>query len=641
MDHDIDEHPFTVAGIGDMSGDVFGNGMLLSRQIKLVAAFNHQHIFIDPDPDPAASFEERQRLFERPRSSWTDYDTDLISQGGGIYARSAKTIRLSPQAQRALGVSGRDTFTPNALIHEILKAPVDLLWNGGIGTYVKASTESDAEVGDRTNDAVRINGRELRCRVVGEGGNLGLTPRGRIEYALRGGRLNTDFIDNSGGVDCSDREVNIKIPLNELMLRGELDDAARDELLESMTDEVAELVLRDNFLQSQAISIIEKSAPQRLDEHAYFMRLLESDDVLDRALENLPDEERLGERRAHGQGLTRPEIAVLLAFGKIDLYGRLVASDLCDDPYLERMLLESFPPQLREGYGDALRAHRLRREIIATALTNNLINRLGMAYARRLADEQGIGPDRVAHAYLTAREIFSAETLWSRIDALEERLPAESVYALFDAVAPMLKHGISWLVIHNVVDMPLGDAVARYRDGVNAFAEALPDTLAGSYRDDWEARLAQFTETGVPEDLARWLASLHALGAGLDVVELAHTADMPLDTVARTHFHVGEHLVIPWLFEAIGSLQIRSRWQALARSTLREDVYRLHHNITAHVLAHPGDDPQARVEAWEAACPQDAAFGRRRLHELKHSNANDFMGLAVGVRELRKLSHLT
>ncbi len=640
MGHDIDREPFTVAGIGDMGGDVFGNGMLLSRQIKLVAAFNHQHIFIDPDPDPETSFAERERLFALPRSSWTDYDSDSISEGGGIYSRSAKRIRLSPQAQQALGIEGRERFTPNELIHEILKAPVDLLWNGGIGTYVKATAESHAEVGDRANEALRVNGRELRCKVVGEGGNLGLTQRGRIEYALRGGRMNTDFIDNSGGVDCSDREVNIKIPLNELLLRGEIEQDARDSLLESMTNEVADLVLRDNFLQSQAISLLEQTAPQRLDEHAYLMRLLESDGILDRSLENLPDEERLNERRAHSQGLTRPEIATLLAFAKIDLYGRVVASDLCDDPFLERMLLETFPPALCDAYGDALRNHRLRREIIATALTNNLINRVGIAYARRLADEQGLGVDRTAHAYLTAREVLDVEALWSQIDALESQLPAATVYGLFEAVAPLLKHAMTWLVSHRITELPLTDAVARYRDGLQAFARTLPESLHGSYLETFESRFETLTADGVPESLATQLAGLPALATGLDVVDLSQASGMSLETVAQAHFQVGEHLNIPWLFESIGALDVTGRWQALARATLREDVFRLHHNITARVLQHPGDDPQARIAAWEAANSDATAFGLRRLRDLKRGNANDFMGLAVGVRDLRNLSHL-
>jgi glutamate dehydrogenase len=425
MGMDIQRQSFSVAGIGDMAGDVFGNGMLQSPHIRLVAAFNHQHIFIDPQPDAAVSFKERARLFKLPRSSWEDYSPDAISKGGGVFPRSAKSLTLSREAQTLLELPPQ--ATPNEVIRAILKSHVDLLWNGGIGTYVKASTESNTDVGDRTNDAVRIDGRELNCKVVGEGGNLGLSQLGRIEFARRGGRLNTDAIDNSAGVNCSDVEVNLKILLNGAVAAREITRAARDRLLVQMTDEVAGLVLRNNILQSQAISTSEFRARERLGESAYVIRALERSGDLNRPLEFLPSDEDIAERRKAGEGLTRPELAVTLSYGKIWLYKALINSNVPEDPYLSAELSRYFPTPVQHRFAARLKRHRLRREIISTAITNSLINRMGPVFPVRAQDDTGAEPAAIARAYTIAREVFAVREIWAQIESLDNLSPADSV----------------------------------------------------------------------------------------------------------------------------------------------------------------------------------------------------------------------
>ncbi|HEX6928828.1 MAG TPA: NAD-glutamate dehydrogenase, partial [Gammaproteobacteria bacterium] len=436
---------FSVIGIGDMAGDVFGNGMLLSRHIRLKAAFNHMHIFIDPFPDTEISFKERERLFNLPRSTWADYNVDLVSKGGGVYPRTAKSIKLSEEAREALGIE-ETSLTPAELIKAILKAPVDLLWNGGIGTYVKAKTETNAEVGDRANDAVRVNGEELRCRVIGEGGNLGMTQRGRVEFALKGGRVNTDFVDNSGGVDCSDHEVNIKILLNVAQTETKLTLKQRNKLLADMTDEVAQLVLRDNYLQTQAITVAEAQAPTRINEHAYLMRALERSGRLNRALEFLPNEETLNDRRAANRGLTRPELAVLFAYAKMDVYESLLESDVPEDSYLGSELENYFPRPLQRKYRELMPRHRLKREIIATAITNSMVSRMGATFAHRMREETGTTTAATARAYTIAREAYDVRTLWAEIEALDNKVPAALQTAMHVQIARLLKHATHWLL---------------------------------------------------------------------------------------------------------------------------------------------------------------------------------------------------
>jgi glutamate dehydrogenase len=638
---DIQSAPFTVVGIGDMSGDVFGNGMLLSRHIRLIAAFDHRHIFIDPNPDEERSFVERERMFRLPRSSWGDYDTSLLSEGGGIYPRNAKLIKLSPQAQSALGIE-REALSPPALINAILKAPVDLLWNGGIGTYVKGQHQSDVEVRDRANDAIRVNGRDLRCSVVGEGGNLGFTQAGRIEYALAGGRINTDAIDNAGGVHSSDREVNIKIPLNQLMAEGKLTREQRDPFLASMTDDVAHFVLRDNYVQSAGISLMEREASVRLDEHVALMRLLERDGLLNRALEALPDEEAIKERRSEGRGLTRPELAVLVAYAKISLNEAALDSDMADDTFFVRDLLANFPPAYVAHYRDALVAHRLRREMIATILSNAVVNRMGVAFAHHAALDHGVSTAAVLKAYAAAHEVFQGDRYWARVEALDNRIPAAVQYRFMQRVIGLLKHATSWIVSARLTErFGVGALAARYSNAVAELERELPGPMSPAYREEWERAVDGFVAEGADEALARELANTRVLGSALDIADLASEAGVSLSEAAAVYFQTGERFRMPWLHAAIVALKSAGPWQALARTNLRADTYRIHSNIAAQVLRHPGDSTEQRIEAWIAAHERPVRFALNRLSELQASGAADFQALAVAVRELRKLRALS
>ncbi len=637
---DIQNEPFSVVGIGDMSGDVFGNGMLLSRRIRLLAAFDHRHVFIDPNPDEEKSFDERARMFALPRSSWADYDASLISEGGGVYPRSAKQIKLSPQAQAALGVE-RASWTPAELINAILKAPVDLLWNGGIGTYVKAQHQSHVEVRDRANDAIRVNGRDLRARVVGEGGNLGCTQQGRIEYALGGGRINTDAIDNAGGVHCSDREVNIKIPLNRLMLEGQLTREQRDPLLASMTDDVGRFVLRDNYVQSAGISLMERDAALHLDEHVGLMRLLERDGLLNRALEALPDEETLKERRSEGRGLTRPELAVLVAYSKISLFDATLRSDMPDDPFFERDLLANFPRLLVERYRDALTHHRLKREIIGTILSNAVVNRMGVSFAHAMAADHGVESAMVLKAYAAVHEIFNGDDYWQRIEALDNRVPTAVQYRLMQRVSGLLRHATTVLVRSRLVERAgVGELVQRYREAEAELDRSLPEPLSPAYREEWDKAVAAEVADGIDEPLARSLANARVLGSALDIADLASEAGVSLGEAATVYFQVGERLRMPWLHLSIVALKAANHWQLLARNNLRDDTYQLHRKLAGQILRQSGDSVDARIDAWIAAHERPIRFALNRLVELQASGGADFQSLAVAVRELRKLGSL-
>ena len=635
---DIQSEPFSVVGIGDMSGDVFGNGMLLSRHIRLLAAFDHRHIFIDPAPDSAASFAERERLFALPRSSWEDYDKALISAGGGIWPRAAKSIELSDAAREALGIEVR-RLTPNELMNAILKAPVDLLWNGGIGTYVKASTQSHPEVGDRANDGLRVNGRDLRCKVIGEGGNLGATQLGRIEAALNGVRLNTDAIDNAGGVHSSDREVNIKIPLNALRREGKLTREVRDPLLASMTDDIARFVLRDNFVQSMAVSLLEATAVQRLDEHAELIRTLEREGLLNRTVEFLPDEEALKERARQGRGLTRPELSVLLAYSKMSLFEATLKSDMPDDPFFVRDLLENFPPALVQAYGPELKQHQLKREIIATILSNAAANRMGVSFAHRLAEDHGHDRGEVLKAYATAHEVFQGDRYWQAIEALDGRLPAATQYRLVGLAAGLLKHATGWLVMAGYAKKPVLAAVDRFAAAIRELETLLPGLLPPSYLEDFNRTVANLVADQVPEALAQRLAATRVLGAAMDITDLAHEANVTLADAAAVYFATAERFRLLWLYGAINALQVRGKWHALARQNLRDDLFHIHHLLAGRVLKQPGM-PAQRLELWLAAHADKLGFAERRIADLSTAGPADFERLVVAVRELRKLRSL-
>jgi glutamate dehydrogenase len=624
-----------------MSGDVFGNGMLLSRHIRLVAAFDHRHVFLDPNPDPEKSFVERERLFNLPRSSWADYDAKLISAGGGVWPRSAKSIPLSKEAAAVLGTEPGN-YAPQELLKLILKAPVDLLWNGGIGTYVKAASESHAEVGDRANDAIRLNGLELRCKVVGEGGNLGCTQRGRIEYALNGGRLNTDFIDNSAGVDCSDHEVNIKILLNLVAAVKELAEPARNKLLAEMTDEVGNLVLRDNYMQAQAISVAEVQAPGRISEHAYLIRALEKVGVLNRAIEFLPSEEALAERRKEGRGLTRPELAVILAYSKIDIYNNLLAGDVAEDPYLANELENYFPTPLQKRYADLMPKHRLRREIICTAVTNSLVNRMGSTFAHRMQEETGVDASTVARAYAIASEGYSMPALWEAVEALDNKVPASVQISMAVQSSRLLKHVTRWLIDHLRDKLDIAATVPLYQPGLSTLVQHMPAILNDDLAETFNQGVQQYTDVGVPAALAKRIAAIGPLYAGLDIVDVARELKLPVEVVAKVYFHVGSELGLVWLRSQIEDLAVDGHWQAVARGTLREDLYAQQRALTAQALNGAKDSRSAmkQMEEWLETHADRLEHASRVLADMKAANIADFPSLSVALQEIRRLARL-
>ena len=635
---DIQKEDFTTVGIGDMSGDVFGNGMLLSRHIRLLAAFDHRHIFLDPNAVSSASFEERERLFNLPRSSWDDYDRKKIAKGGGVFPRTAKTITLSPEASAMLGIAATSA-TPNDIIRAILKMPADLLWNGGIGTYVKSSEESNAEAGDRTNDAVRINGVELRAKVVGEGGNLGLTQRGRVEYALAGGRLNTDFIDNSAGVNTSDVEVNIKILLNPLMAAGKLTRGDRNKLLARMTNEVAGLVLRNNYLQSQAISTLELQARARLPEYQHLIRTLERSGDLNRALEFLPADDELADRRKRGVGLSRPELSILLAYSKIWLTNHLLSSDVPEDPYLSNELVRYFPEPIQEKYSKQIAQHRLRREIITTATTNSLVNRMGPAFVPRAQEDTGAQPAQIARAYTAAREIFDMRTTWAEIEALDTKIPAKLQYSMAFQTMRLLRHVTYWLLSQRRKGLQVDAAVAEFRKGVRQLEAEIINVVGGSDRERFEKVRKEHVDAGVPAALAARIASLPAHNAALDIVEIATEHKVSVVEAARVYFEIGTRVGLDWLRDQIEQLSVDGTWQAIARTGLRDGAMRIHRRLAERVLSKTDQGAaHARVAAWLQAAGDDLAQWQRTVTEMKASGSGDFATLSVGLESVRKLA---
>ena len=637
MGVDTQSQPFTVAGIGDMSGDVFGNGLLRSRHAKLVAAFNHQHIFIDPTPDSERAFKERERLFALPRSTWADYDVSTLSQGGGIHSRSAKSIPLSAEARQLLGIP-TDTAPPNDIIRAILKMPVDLLWNGGIGTYVKSSLESHSAIGDRANDGVRIDGRELRCRVVGEGGNLGFSQLGRVEYALGGGRINTDFIDNSGGVNCSDLEVNIKILLRLAADHHGLKRAPRDKLLAQMTEEVSGLVLRNNYLQAQALSALEARSVERAGEHLHAISVLEKAVDLNRAIEYLPTDAAVLERTAHGRGLTRSELAILLSYSKIWLNQQIVDSDVPEDPYLSSELLRYFPPELAKRYHHLMEKHPLRREIIATATTNSIINRMGPVFVIRTEEDTGATVGSIARAYAIARESTAMRDLWGAIEALDNAVAAAVQTEMANLTTRALTLATHWVLAHRR-HLAVDANVAALRPGLTALGAIAPDLLCGSIATRITAIRTRLLDARVPDSLATGIAQLELLPGAFDIVELAGILKKPLPTVARVHMTLDADLGLDELRVAIRALATKSHWQSVARTSLGEDLHRLHRTLTENVLrARLKGDPARATAAWLAARQRSVDHFQGITRDIQASGPVDFPTLSVALQSLRRLA---
>jgi glutamate dehydrogenase len=640
MGRDCQTEDFTVVGIGDMSGDVFGNGMLLSQHIRLVAAFDHRHIFLDPDPDPAVSFEERKRLFGLPRSSWNDYDRALISEGGGVHPRTAKRIELTPQVRMRLGLDDSVTATtPHELIRAILLAEVDLLWNGGIGTYVKGSAESQADVGDKANDAVRVDGAELRCACVGEGGNLGLTQLGRIEYALAGGRVNTDFIDNSAGVDTSDHEVNIKILLDSVVRDGDLTSKQRNGLLADMTDEVAELALADNYGQNVALANAVAQAPHLMHVHRAYVARMEADGLLGRELEFLPTDKQFADRMQAGQGLTAPELAVLLAYTKNVMQAELIDTDLPDDPYLRHALHAYFPTPVRERYGSLIDEHPLRREIITTMVVNELVNQAGLTFAFRLGMETGGTLEDLARAHTVAGVAFQMPELMAAVQALDNVVPADVQTWMRLEGRRITERATRWLVVNRRPPIDISWQSEFFEEPLARLLDVLPEILVGREFDMFVERRDGMLSSGVPEDLAVRVAVLPAAYAGLGMVENSLRAGTDLLDVARVHFTLGEHLDLGRLLERIIALPRTDRWKTMARAALRDDLHAVHAALTAQVILFTEEtgEPMDRVDAWAG---QDAVVVervQRTLGEIVAGDTFDLARLSVGLRVVRSL----
>jgi glutamate dehydrogenase len=636
---DIQTTPFSCVGIGDMAGDVFGNGMLNSRFIRLVGAFNHLHIFVDPDPDPAAGYRERKRLFRLAGAAgWTDYDTKLISKGGGVFDRRAKSIRISPQIKQALELR-KDSVTPNELIAALLRAPVELLWFGGIGTYVKSRAETHAEVGDRANDAVRIDAGTLRCQVVGEGANLGFTQLGRIEYGEGGGRINTDAIDNSAGVAASDHEVNIKILLGEVMAATRLSIKARNKLLVEMTDEVGELVLIDNYRQSMAITHAETETAARLDEYARFMRGLERAGKLDRSVEFLPDDETLEERRAARKGLVRPELAVLLAYAKITLYEDVLESDLPDEPYLMRDVGLYFPKPLRARYGDFIPRHRLRREISATYVTNSLINRTRPSFIDEVMEIADAAVPDIVRAYLMCREVYDLHTLWTGIEALDNKVPAAAQTEMNLEIIRLIKRGTLWFLANATRPFDILRNIEQFHPGVSTLAGCLDAVASPDLLADVARRAETLLASQVPEAMARRIASLDVLSPACDIARIATGNGCRVEDVARIYYAFGARFGFEWLRKSAEHLQAETEWQRMAITALVDDLYAQQTALTTKVVEAAGgtEAAEAVIEAWTAANERAVRRNRDLMSELKTAGAVDLAMLAVANREMRGL----
>ena len=616
MDVNIHETPFSVVGVGDMSGDVFGNGMLREDTIRLLAAFDHRDIFIDPDPDPQASLAERKRLFDLPRSSWQDYDRSRISPGGGVYSRRAKEIHLSAQAQALFGVGA--SVTPQALMRAILKAKVDLLWFGGIGTYVRASNETDEAVGDRANDAIRVTGADLNCKVVGEGANLGMTQRGRVEAALRGICLNTDAIDNSAGVNTSDVEVNIKIALSPLLRSGALALPARNTLLAEMTDEVAHLVLRNNYRQTLTLSLAQRRALEDLGFQQRLMQALESHAGLDRGVEFLPDDMTLAERRKRNQALTRPELAVLLAYAKLALYHDLLESDVPDDPYLGRELELYFPKVMSERYDEALHAHRLRREIIATQLTNSMINRGGITLIARITDQTGASVAAIAAAFAAVRNSYELGALNGEIDALDNKVGGDLQLSLYAAAQDLLLDRLVWFLRNVDLTQGLDAIIGHYRDGIAQVEAGLGTVLSKATAAERDAHAAQLAREGVPEALALRLANLGALKAAPDIVSVADRSQKPIAEVAATYFATESFFQLDRVIHAASGIAVADYFDRLALDRALDSIGDAERRLTAAMVGN-GASGAGAVEEWVKPRKMEVERIRAAIHEIAGS----------------------
>lgn len=631
----FEESIFTVVGIGDMSGDVFGNGMLYSPNIKLVAAFDHRHIFIDPDPDPKKSFDERSRLFNLPNSSWADYNSKLISKGGGVYPRTMKSISLSPEAKAILDTDN-DSLPPNELIRVLLKAPVVLLFNGGIGTYVKASTESHADVGDKTNEFCRVNGKELRCQMVGEGGNLGFTQLGRVEYALQNGLIFTDFIDNSGGVDCSDHEVNIKILLNKEVKKGKLTENKRNQLLVSMTKDVAFLVLQDNYYQALAMSFSADHSIKLSGLYQIYLRDLEAAGIVSRAIEFMPDEKKLIERKAAEIGLTRPELAVLFAYTKIHIKHEILKSDLTEEDYMKHTLTHAFPTVLTKSYYSMMLEHPLRREIIATQLSNQVVNEMGITFVYRLQTETGSTVSEIIRAYIVATHIFGTLDLQNLINSLNFKISINMQYELFHHVRTFVNLATRWFLRKNRLKGDLAKIISYYSERVTSLVDIVPQLMTGVTKTYLESLVEHFEQAGISRDVANQIAIMRAIYTSLNIIEVSTQNRFELVTTAKIYFHTGTRFNLVWFRDQIASDSREGHWNTLARLALRDELDVLQKTLTIAVMQSNKKeiDPEKAIQLWISKNSRAIERWDKILNMLHTSTNIDYSMFFIALREL-------
>ncbi len=638
LDIDPTKDDFTVVGIGDMSGDVFGNGMLRSPHIQLIGAFNHMHIFLDPNPDAAVSFQERKRLFNLPRSNWTDYNLELISKGGGVFNRSAKSIKLSPEIQAVLNTT-KESMVPNELIRTLLKARVDLIWNGGIGTFVKASNETHADVGDRTSDNIRVDATELNARAIAEGGNLGLTQLARIEYSLQGGIVNTDFIDNSAGVDCSDHEVNIKILLNRLIADGKMTKEERNALLGTMTDEVAELVLQDNYDQTQMLALETSVSQQTMDLLRHGIQTLEKEGRLNRKLEYLPDDKTLIERKANNKPLTRPEIAMLLAYCKMYLKQDLLATDVPDDAHFDQYLLKAFPQPLRENYLPQMKTHSLRREIVATQLCKGITDRMGINFIERLQRETGVDIAFVVRSFSIAEHIYHLEDLWQQVSHLDHAVSPLIQNRMMLQLYYLIRRATRWFLRNRKPNIDIQKTINDFSPAIETLLQHIPDLLDTPDHETFDATINYLVEQSVPSVLARRIAACNALFTSLDIAEAARKYELPLTDVAHSYYMLGNRLELNWLREQMGSYAVTNEWDELARAGFRDDLDRVQGELSARVLTTRikearGKTIPERIDAWINRYQFLTIRWQKLISDIKTSENIDFVTYAVVLREL-------
>ncbi len=642
MGVDINQKDFTAVGIGDMAGDVFGNGMLLSKHLKLVAAFNHMHIFIDPEPNPVVSFDERQRLFDLPRSSWTDYDKKLISKGGGVFNRNAKSIVVSKEMKQLFNIK-QVAIEPNELIRVILRAKVDLLWSAGIGTFVKASSETNVGVGDRTNDAIRVNAKQLRCKLVGEGGNLGFTQLARIEYSLNGGLIFTDFIDNSAGVSCSDKEVNIKILLNCIVAEGDLTLKQRNELLSEMTDEVARLVLRENYLQTRAISLTATQALRSVELHSRYINELERTGKIDRALEFLPNEKSLMEHKLMGKGLSNPGLATLLCYSKIILKEAILASDVPEDLYLERFLINSFPKPLQERFSQQMQQHPLKREIIATKLSNIIVNEMGFSFVYRMQDETGAPISAIVRAYIITRSILNMEVVWAKIEDLDACINAETQADIMMLYIRLLRRITRWFLRTQRMRLDIDKAVKLYAPGMQALKDSMPAVFGEAHLQHYTKNMEEYLSLGIPKDLAHELTITRGLFSAMDILDVAQKKSVKINKAAELYYHIGEFLDLTWIRTQVIIHTTDNHWEALSREALRDDLDWQQRQLTAGIISidEKKKDFMVSLQLWSDSHVGLIDRWRHVLANLRSSTALNYTMFFVAIRELLDLTQTT